>query len=105
MYTTTVAAAFSLRSPSRLNSYAVVLSVAAGAVVGWPFSGAVGIPFAIKSLFFTERPLARLKYMVEGGLLSILFVAVGFTLSIVFFREFELMQHPAAADGGGPDFL
>ncbi|KAJ3049129.1 mannosyltransferase [Rhizophlyctis rosea] len=76
MYTTTLAAAFSLATPSRFNTYAVVLSVAAGAIVGWPFSGAVGIPFVIKSLLFTERPLARLRHMIEAGLLALIVIGL-----------------------------
>ncbi|KAJ3279200.1 mannosyltransferase, partial [Borealophlyctis nickersoniae] len=80
MYTTTLATAFALQPPGRLRTYAVVLLVALGAVVGWPFSAAVGLPFAIENLFLSGMPLTRLRRMVEAALLSIVAIMV-----LVFF--------------------
>ncbi|RKP10170.1 glycosyltransferase family 22 protein, partial [Thamnocephalis sphaerospora] len=68
MYTTMLAAAYFIRTPSIATrgpsrTMGAVLSLAAGAVLGWPFSGAVGLPFALEEAFSGgAQPLEHLPW-------------------------------------------
>lgn len=54
MYTTTLAFGFALQPPSQYNpqrTFFATLLFAIGAIVGWPFSLALAIPFVLEELF------------------------------------------------------
>ncbi|KAK9719431.1 mannosyltransferase [Basidiobolus ranarum] len=59
MYTTMLAFVYALRSPSSSRTYQAVFWFALGAIMGWPFSGAVGIPFVIEELLVRDSPAVK----------------------------------------------
>ncbi|ORX99359.1 hypothetical protein K493DRAFT_279646 [Basidiobolus meristosporus CBS 931.73] len=64
MYTTMLAFAYALQSPSVSSgsrTYKAVFWFALGAILGWPFSGAVGIPFVIEELFVKGSEITKKK--------------------------------------------
>lgn len=58
MYTTLLATSYALRTPSnhsRTRTYGAVFWFGTGALLGWPFSAAVGVPFAAEELLVHGR--------------------------------------------------
>lgn len=63
MYTTALAASFwfhpatSTQTGTR-RAYLATASIALGAIVGWPFSAIMGLPFLLEQLFLTGGEIA-----------------------------------------------
>ncbi|TPX60331.1 hypothetical protein PhCBS80983_g01858 [Powellomyces hirtus] len=71
MYAVTLAMAYSFRPLGRPRTYAVVMLIGAGALLGWPFSAAAGLPFVVEELLLSSNALTRLRHMVEAGIVSL----------------------------------
>ncbi|TPX64524.1 hypothetical protein SpCBS45565_g05804 [Spizellomyces sp. 'palustris'] len=74
MYSVTLATAYSLQPPGRLRTYVVVILIGLGALVGWPFSAAIGLPFVMEEVLLSGRPLTRVRRLVEAGLLALVLI-------------------------------
>ncbi|KAG8902882.1 mannosyltransferase [Tulasnella sp. 403] len=91
MFCNMLAFSYAFDLPSRLNNhrtYLAIMTFALGAVVGWPFSLAVAIPFVIEELFvfgkdrikaevYTSWAVGRLVRLIQGALqAAFLFIPV-----------------------------
>jgi alpha-1,2-mannosyltransferase len=73
MYWVTAALAVGLFEPTRSRTWTMVFCVGVGSLLGWPFAGALALPFLLEAMCSFER----LVWMVESGFLSILGISVG----------------------------
>ncbi|KAJ3011655.1 mannosyltransferase, partial [Thoreauomyces humboldtii] len=80
MYTVTLAIAHSFEMPGRSRTYRVVMLVGAGALLGWPFSAAAGIPFVLEELTLSGTAIKRLQHLIEAGILTLLAVLLPMVL-------------------------
>ncbi|KAI9348682.1 Alg9-like mannosyltransferase family-domain-containing protein [Obelidium mucronatum] len=69
MYLATLAFSYTLQPiPSNSNTWMFVYIIAASVIVGWPFSGAVAIPFLLETLVFpssTREKLSRIEVSTQ----------------------------------------
>ena len=68
------------------RAYRATFSVALGTIIGWPFSAALGIPFAVEQLFLTGGDVAvgskRDRLMIERWQIMAKAVALGATIAV-----------------------
>lgn len=98
MYMSTFAFSYVLAPSSKENNrrtLAATLFFATGAVIGWPFSLALAIPFVFEEMFILSGdraiPQARFSWILSRW--NRLFVA-GLTASILFVGNFYFSSEP-----------
>lgn len=87
------------------NNYKVsIMAVAASAIVGWPFSAALGLPLALELIFFKRKLLLFVKYCVVAmvTIAGPLFIIDTLYYGKAVFTPLNILLYNVFG-GGGPD--
>jgi alpha-1,2-mannosyltransferase len=115
MYTTMLAASYWLHpatsTPTGITrAYRATFFVALGAIVGWPFAAALGVPFVVEQLFLTGGDVAvgqdKQALMVKRWATMGKAVALGacIAVSLIIHLLIQQASTPTPACGAcGPD--
>lgn len=66
--------------PTRTKTWTVVFCIGIGALLGWPFAGALSLPFFLEMLSSSNNRLVSLCWMIESGILACIAILVNIFL-------------------------
>ncbi|KAI9202641.1 Alg9-like mannosyltransferase family-domain-containing protein [Polychytrium aggregatum] len=94
MYLATLAFARSFHRPSRTRTLSVLLILATGTIFGWPFCGALALPFLVEDVAFNSDTMVvtRVRRVIEAGAIAIIGILVPFAcLEYYFYHKWTLV--------------
>ncbi|KAJ3333161.1 mannosyltransferase [Blyttiomyces sp. JEL0837] len=93
MYFVTLAFAISLERPSLARTSKYVCLIATSVILGWPFSGAVAIPFLIEDVFFSGSDrIKRILVMAVSGIGSLVLVlGPSVLIDYIFYKRWTIV--------------
>jgi hypothetical protein len=74
MYGTTLAHALSLRPPSPHRTTCVFTTLGITAIISWPFTAVLAVPYALKEFVQTDLDRKKLVDVIKGAFMAIIYV-------------------------------
>ena len=110
MYFTTLAFVFGLQSEiTRKSAWNIVFCVGTGSLLGWPFAGALALPF-ICHIGMTRQKLRQIRWMFEASLLVLFGLLLPMVMiDYVFYKKWTIvplnivLYNIFSGPGRGPD--
>lgn len=113
MYTTMLGMAAFMDWRGGLRTAQGILAIGAGAVLGWPFSVAMAIPFLLEDLMFAtisdRQGLIELFWrLVDGTVRALLVLTLQVSIDVFFYKKlvvvpWNIVWYNVLSGGGGPD--
>lgn len=113
MYTTMLGMAAFMDWRGGLRTAQGILTIGAGALLGWPFSAAMAIPFLLEEFLFAtisdrDGTIELFWRMVDGTVRALIVLAMQTAIDVFFYKKlvvvpWNIIYYNVLAGGGGPD--